>query len=354
MTSKELTWTSSNTAVAKVDKNGMVTACGAGSAVITATTTDGSRLKATCAVTVPTWIQPTSVNFSVTSILGVNEEGYKCSASISPGNSSMTNVTYTSSDESVLTIDADGTLHALKVGTADVTAHLGNLTSTAKTVTVTMIGSVYEIGTYSDAPMEWTCLTNNTGDGDYNFVIGPVIPEKQSGSLSFGSNPALVNANIDNILNKALSDEEKARVHKLKTPDSSTERWGAMPSIQYYTYNTNSNAYVNTITQFTSTVPFNITAMNSSSYMSTRPGSLWSREQTYAAIRDLTNLSDGKILTFWQAYDPSNNTSKPGGLTHNYTNNATNIPDMRINIGNTGPDAKGVRPVMWIQLPTQP
>ena len=51
-TNKNVTWSSSNTAVATVDSNGKVVGVKAGSAVITVTTVDGSK-KATCTVTVP-------------------------------------------------------------------------------------------------------------------------------------------------------------------------------------------------------------------------------------------------------------------------------------------------------------
>ncbi len=46
------TWTSSDPSVATVDSNGKVAAIGAGTATITATTTDGSNLSASCAVNV--------------------------------------------------------------------------------------------------------------------------------------------------------------------------------------------------------------------------------------------------------------------------------------------------------------
>ena len=49
--SQALTWNSSNEAVVTVDANGLATITGSGSAKITVTTTDGSNLSATCAVT---------------------------------------------------------------------------------------------------------------------------------------------------------------------------------------------------------------------------------------------------------------------------------------------------------------
>ena len=51
-TSAQVTWTSSDPSVATVDSNGKVTAVGAGTATITATTTDGSNLSASCIVNV--------------------------------------------------------------------------------------------------------------------------------------------------------------------------------------------------------------------------------------------------------------------------------------------------------------
>ncbi|MBE6318393.1 MAG: hypothetical protein E7081_05420 [Bacteroidales bacterium] len=51
-THKAVTWTSSNTSVATVNATGVVTAIASGSATITATTTDGTKLSASCVVTV--------------------------------------------------------------------------------------------------------------------------------------------------------------------------------------------------------------------------------------------------------------------------------------------------------------
>lgn len=51
-TDKTVTWTSSNTNVATVNNNGLVTAVAVGSAIITATTNDGTSLSASCEVTV--------------------------------------------------------------------------------------------------------------------------------------------------------------------------------------------------------------------------------------------------------------------------------------------------------------
>ena len=49
---QKVKWTSSNPKVAKVDKNGKVTAVGKGSCVITCTAQDGSKVKATVKIKV--------------------------------------------------------------------------------------------------------------------------------------------------------------------------------------------------------------------------------------------------------------------------------------------------------------
>jgi glucosylceramidase len=76
-TNKTVTWASSNTAVAKVDANGKVTAVKAGTATITVTTKDGAK-KASCTVTVTaqliangTYVIRTINSYSTTKVLDV-------------------------------------------------------------------------------------------------------------------------------------------------------------------------------------------------------------------------------------------------------------------------------------------
>lgn len=59
---KQLNWTSSNETIATVNQEGMVTALAVGAAIITATTTDGSNLSASCNVTVKQKTQTGDVN----------------------------------------------------------------------------------------------------------------------------------------------------------------------------------------------------------------------------------------------------------------------------------------------------
>ena len=64
-TNQAVTWTSSNSTVATVDQNGVVTAVAPGTATITVTTADGG-FTATCAVTVRPDIPPANPNYRIT------------------------------------------------------------------------------------------------------------------------------------------------------------------------------------------------------------------------------------------------------------------------------------------------
>ena len=106
-----LDWSSSDTSVATVD-NGIVTAVGAGTATITATTPTGKT--ATCTVTVKETIKlekPDSLDLKA-------GETVTLTATTNPANK---DVTWTSSDESVATVD-NGKVTAVGAGTATITA----------------------------------------------------------------------------------------------------------------------------------------------------------------------------------------------------------------------------------------
>ena len=65
-TNKAVNWTSSDSAVATVDQNGVVTAVAPGIAVITATAADGRGASASCTVTVSSYLPPANPNYRIT------------------------------------------------------------------------------------------------------------------------------------------------------------------------------------------------------------------------------------------------------------------------------------------------
>lgn len=131
-----ITWTSSNTSVATVDSNGKVTAKGNGTATITAKTTDGTNLSKTCTVTVTTPV--TGVSVSPTT-LTLNVGGtYTLSKTISPSDASNKNVTWSTSNTGVATVDSNGKVTAVARGTCTITCTSSYNSSYKGTCSVTV------------------------------------------------------------------------------------------------------------------------------------------------------------------------------------------------------------------------
>jgi Listeria/Bacterioides repeat len=144
-TNKSLTWSSSNTGVATVNANGIVTAVKDGTATITVTTVDGSY-KATCTVTVSkTNVAVTGISLNKTSLnLAVNESS-TVTATVTPSGATNKKVSWTSNNTKVATVNASGKITGVSDGTAVITAttddgkFTATLTVTVKTVAVTSV-----------------------------------------------------------------------------------------------------------------------------------------------------------------------------------------------------------------------
>ena len=128
--SDKLTWSTSNSGVVAV-KSGVLTAKAAGEATIKVKTFNGKT--ASCKVTVQT--APSEFSLSVDKIdLGAGER-YQLSASMPKGTASAT-ITWTSSDDSVVSVDDTGKLTAYKTGSAVITAKTFNGVTAECSVTV--------------------------------------------------------------------------------------------------------------------------------------------------------------------------------------------------------------------------
>lgn len=113
-----VTWSSSDESVATVD-NGVVTPVGAGTATITVTTADGSKT-ATCNVTVVQNV--TGISLDKTELALVGSQTAQLNATIAPDTASNKNVSWTSSDEAVATVSAEGLVTSVGKGNATITA----------------------------------------------------------------------------------------------------------------------------------------------------------------------------------------------------------------------------------------
>lgn len=138
--SATVSFSSSNIEVATVDFYGKVTAVGTGTATITATTNYWTT--ATCQVTVnPTMASSISLNQStITLPIGSTQT---LTATVLPANTSDKTVTWSSSDESIATVNANGLVTAVSQGLATITATTndGSNLSASCSVNVTQISA---------------------------------------------------------------------------------------------------------------------------------------------------------------------------------------------------------------------
>lgn len=123
-TNKNVSWKSSNVSVATVS-NGVVKGLTAGTATITATAADGSGVQGVCTVTVkaagPAGVKVTKITLDKTTASLEEGKTEKLTATVEPSNATDSKVTWTTSNSSVATV-SDGTITAVKAGTATITA----------------------------------------------------------------------------------------------------------------------------------------------------------------------------------------------------------------------------------------
>ena len=138
-TEKSVTWSSTNNQICSVSATGIVTATGAGTAIVTATTVDGG-LTANCVVKVLQHVDGLNLNKTATSLkVGESE---KLQPTITPSNADNKKVIWTSSDSNVATVDTEGNVTAVKAGQVTITATSEDNTEAKATCTVTVIQPV--------------------------------------------------------------------------------------------------------------------------------------------------------------------------------------------------------------------
>ncbi len=115
--SKTLKWSSSNSSVASVNNNGLVTGRNSGTATITCTTTDGSNLSASCTVTVAQLISSISMQGNLEIYTGNCQ---RLSITITPSNATTKGLRWSSSNNNVASVN-DGVVTGIEPGTATVT-----------------------------------------------------------------------------------------------------------------------------------------------------------------------------------------------------------------------------------------
>ena len=133
-----INWSSSDEKTVLVTEEGLVTALALGTSTITATATvNGKEVKAECKVTVIP-VRAQSIKISAENLTLLVGQTDKLTATVTPENTTDQTITWKSDNEAVATVDTDGTVSAISVGVANITATCGEATATCK-VTVNPI-----------------------------------------------------------------------------------------------------------------------------------------------------------------------------------------------------------------------
>ena len=169
---KTVVWSSSDLAVATVGDDGTVTARAEGTATITA---HAGGKTATCAVTVnkitekPEPVAVESVTLNATTLtLEPGKTDMTLTATVTPDNADDRTVAWSSSDTAIATVSEDGTVTAVSIGEASITAQAGGKEATC-TVTVKQILIAVE-----NVTLDETTLTLMRGDtGKLTATVTP-------------------------------------------------------------------------------------------------------------------------------------------------------------------------------------
>ena len=135
---KGVTWSTADSLIATVDSAGKVTGVSVGTTTITATSKDNSSITSSCTVHItPIVVTGITINQGDKTLdIGGT---YTYTATVTPTNATNKAVEWNSSNASVATIDQNGKVTALAVGTTNITASAtdgSGIISTAKVITV--------------------------------------------------------------------------------------------------------------------------------------------------------------------------------------------------------------------------
>ena len=228
-TDADVDWSSSDVSVATVDGAGNVTAVAEGTATITAKAGDKA---ATCTVTVKAaTIAVTSVELDADEMtLKVGDEG-QLQATVAPENAANKSVTWSSSNESVATVEQNGKISAVGVGEATITVTTtdGGKTATCKVIVNKKAGAISYATTSINKTFGEANFTNEltkTGDGTVTYSSSDTkVAEVNTttGEVTIkGNGEATITATVedsDNYTYATKTASYKINVTAVKVPD---------------------------------------------------------------------------------------------------------------------------------------
>ena len=183
-TNKNVIYSVDDESILSVDQDGNVTGLSLGTATVTVTTEDGGFTASAEITVIP--VQVTGVSISPKSVSVALGHTIQLTASIKPSNAANKNLSWSVSDETIISVDGQGTVTGLSLGTATVTVTTedGGFSASA------------EITVYYAPANTWTAIgtnrINNNGfcgvfNGDGYAVRGIYINTQESYQGLFGN-----------------------------------------------------------------------------------------------------------------------------------------------------------------------
>ena len=182
-TNKTVTWSSDKTDVATVDSNGKVTAVAEGTATITA---KAGEQTAECAVTVTAAVALTGISLGKETLSLAEGKSETLTATLEP-EGAKADITWSSSDTDVATVDSNGKVTAVAAGNAEITATAGAHKATC-TVTVTEADEISFFVDSSEADFEVKKFAAGSDiTGNSLFTLNATVAMETSFGSSYGA-----------------------------------------------------------------------------------------------------------------------------------------------------------------------
>lgn len=161
---KLVTWTSSDTTLAKVSNNGTISGIKQGDVIITAASAEDPAIFAQANIHVANVLATSLALYPSSAIIG-ERDTLLVKATFSPANTSIKTAAWSSSDATVASVDSTGIITAIKQGTATITAQTQDGSGISATVPVTVVpfdtcGGILNSGFESDL-ISWESYKND-------------------------------------------------------------------------------------------------------------------------------------------------------------------------------------------------
>ena len=175
---KEVTWSSANENIATVDENGVVTGVKRGNARITAVARDGSKMRANISVAVTQSAEQITLDKQEITVDAGKSAMLK--ATVLPKDTSDKTVVWSSSDESVATVNRQGRVTGVALGDCEIIC-ASKATGDVQTKAVVHVQQPVKKITFGDAPavyvgetaqLTWTVEPANASNPAVTFKSG--------------------------------------------------------------------------------------------------------------------------------------------------------------------------------------